>query len=140
MEKGHLRRKIYSYALTAAVFAVVALPFGSAYAASSSYSFAMLMRTDGCANGEMHPLNAGTAHISGSTSSPTSSGIHVLYTLHRDVFGPNPSYGTVDGNVNTSFTGTFPTAISATGTNYCIEIWRGSSDGFTVTGSGTLYN
>lgn len=141
MSGSRVGRKLLSYAVTAAVIAVIALPFASAYAASSAYSFSMLLRVDGCGNGEMHPLDAGTAKLTGSTSTPASSGISINYTLYRDVFGPNPSFGTVTRSPNTSFSNAaFSKAITTTGTNYCLDIWRGSSDGITVSGSGTLHN
>lgn len=140
MLKGKISAKIRSGLTMAVTLSALSLPFVAANAASSSYSFSMLAVADGCANGQMHPLSAGSARIQGSTYTPSSSGIHVQYNLQREVFGPNPSFGTVDGGVNQSFVLQFPTSISQTGTNYCLYVYRGSSDGITVSGSGTLYN
>ncbi len=135
-----LRDKIGSYLAT--IIAVVAIisPLALVHAASSSYSFTMGHRVvDGCANGQFHPLSVGTGHISGSTSAPGSS-LSVSYELEREVWGFNPSYGVVNGGINTSFSGTFPTAIDVTSSDYCLVIYRGNDDGITVNGSGTLYN
>lgn len=94
---------------------------------------------DGCANSQFHPLDVGTAHISGSAYAPGSS-LPIYYELEREVWGFNPSYGVVNGGINTSFSGTFPTSIDVSSSNYCLVIYRSDDDGRTVNGSGTLYN
>lgn len=119
---------------------MIVSPFAIVYAASSNYNFTMSYSiVDGCANSSFHPLDIGTGHISGSTSAPGSS-IPVQYELQREVWGINPSYGVVNGGINTSFSGTFPTAIDVSSSNYCIIAFRNSFDSITVNGSGTLFN
>ena len=121
------------------IASVSILPF-VVVAASSPYSFTMTYYVvDGCANSQFHTLDAGTGKLSGSTSAPYST-ISVQYELQRDVFGPNPSYGSVNGGINTSFSNlAFPTSVISA-SNYCIIAYRNSSDGITVNGSGTLHN
>jgi len=131
--------KIRSKLAALVAVAVILSPFAAAYAASSAYSFTMSNRVvDGCAQGLYHTLAAGGAYLSGSTSAGGST-IPVSYELERDVFGPNPSYGSVNGGINTSFSNLAFSSVPAD-TNFCLVISRGSTDAWTVTGSGTLHN
>ena len=94
---------------------------------------------NGCSNNEFHTLDAGTGRLSGSTSAPGSS-IDVKYELQRERFGPNPSYGSVNGGVNQSFSNlAFPTSVISS-SKYCLIVYRNGFDAITVTGSGTLHN
>jgi hypothetical protein len=113
----------------------------AALAASSSWNFSMRLHVDGCASPAIyHPLNTGNAIIQGNTSTPSSSNIWVNFKLWREVVGPNQSFGTVSTPPKVNFALQFPTAISVSDTKYCLEIWRGTDDGITITGSGTLHN
>lgn len=131
--------KVMSLIVTLAVVGTMLVPFALVYAASSSYSFTMVYRVvDGCANDEFHYLDAGTVKISGSTSSGSSQDIY--YELWRERFGPDKSFGTINGGINQSFTETFPDDADIDSSNYCLEMNRASTDPYTVTGSGTVYN
>ncbi len=136
-----LSGKILSSIVTLAVIGAILLPFAFAYAASSSYSFTMQYYVvDGCDNNEFHYLDSGTVKISGSTSAPGSTQ-DVNYELQRDRFGPNKSFGSVNGGINQSFSNlTFPNSADINSSNYCIVIYRASTDPYTVTGSGTIFN
>lgn len=135
-----LKERTLSFIVSCVVLAAVAVPFAVAQAASSSYSFTMQYSVvDGCSNNESHTLDAGTGKLSGSTSASGSS-IAVSYELQRDVFGFNPSYGSVNGGINTSFSNlAFPKSV-VSASNYCIIASRNGFDGITVIGSGTLHN
>lgn len=142
MQTNHsiLHSNIVSWIVTIAVTCAMIIPFVFVYAASSSYSFTMQYRVvDGCDNDEFHYLDSGTVAISGSTSAGSSTQ-DVKYELMRERFGPDKSFGTVNGGVNQSFTGTFPSAADIDSSNYCLIVFRDSTDPWTVTGSGTIYN
>lgn len=132
--------KVITLAATVAVIAGMILPFVMVHAASSNYSFTMSRRVvDGCDNNQFHTLDSGTAKLSGNTSAGIST-IDVKYELKRDVFGRNPSYGSVNGGVNQSFSNlSFPRSVSSDN-NFCIIAYRNGYDVYTVTGSGTLHN
>lgn len=131
--------KFVSLIVTVVVVSAMLVPFALTYAASSSYSFTMAYSVvDGCSNSEFHTLDAGTGRLSGSTSSSNSS-IDVYYELQREVFGFNPSYGSVNGGINQSFSNlAFPTSVISS-SNYCLVVYRNGYD-VTVSGSGTLHN
>ena len=127
--------------MLAAFVAVVAilLPFAVAYAASSPYSFTMQYSViDGCSNGAFHTLAAGPAKLTGSAYAGTSN-LPISYNLQREVFGPNPSYGSVNGGINTSFSNLAFSSVPAN-SNFCLVISRNGYDAWTVNGSGTLHN
>jgi hypothetical protein len=135
-----LRGNVISLLATLVAAVAILSPFAVVYAASSPYSFTMQFSVvNGCTNGTFHTLAAGSAKLTGSTSAPGSS-IPVQYELQREVFGFNPSYGSVNGGINTSFSNlTFPSGIPAD-TNFCIIVYRNSFDAITVTGSGNVHN
>lgn len=131
--------KVMSLIVTLAVVGVILMPFALVHAASSSYSFTMVYRVvDGCANDEFHYLDSGTVDISGSTSSGSSQDI--WYELKRERWGPDKSFGLVNGGINQSFTKTFPDDADIDSSNYCLKITRANNDPYTVTGSGNIYN
>jgi|WetSurMetagenome_2_1015567.scaffolds.fasta_scaffold585565_1 hypothetical protein len=134
-----LHQKFLSAFATFIAVVVIALPVIGVCAASSSYSFTMTYSiVDGCANNQLHTLDAGTGKLTGSAYALHST-IPVWYELQREVFGPNPSYGSINGSINTAFNMAFPTSV-VSASNYCIIAYRNGFDGFTVNGSGTLHN
>ena len=135
-----LRGSIISMAAIFVAAVVIVLPLAAVYAASSPYSFTMTYSVvDGCENGQFKTLDAGTAKLTGSTYGYAST-IPVKYELSRDVFGPNPSYGTVNGGINTSFSNLAFSGSVPSASNFCIIAYRNGFDTITITGSGTLHN
>jgi hypothetical protein len=134
-----LRGNSLSLLVTIIAIAIILIPLGLIHAASSNYSFTMdYLIVDGKENGQYHTLDSGTGYISGSAYAYNSS-INVHYELMRNVFGPDPSYGSVNGGINQSFNETFPNTLLSDD-NYYLIVWRTGFDGITVNGSGTLHN
>lgn len=115
-----------------------------AFAASATYDFTMVNRVvNGKDNGVYHTLSAGTAHMNGSSftysSGPEAVGPYdIKYTLYKDVFGPDPSYGTVNGGHDRSFVGSFANVDASD--KYYLLIWKTNIDGHTSKGSGSVFN
>lgn len=116
-----------------------------AYSNSYDYSFTMNYRVvDGSANGQFYSLNSGKAKIEGYTKIIDSvtgalGPYDINYTLYKSVFGPDPSYGTINGGIDTSFSGTFSGTITKSD-KYYLLIWKVEDDGHDVRGAGKLYN
>lgn len=108
-----MKSKVLSIVTSLVLLAVFIIPV-SVSAASSTYEFNMFYRVvDGSANNVFHTLAKGkTVTIKGSTKITNSAQgapapSSVSYTLYRQQSGTDKEFGTINGGVNKSFSGTF---------------------------------
>ena len=106
-----MKSKILSLILILTIVTALAIP---AMASSNSYNYTMNNRVvNGQKNGEYHTLSSGSASIDGSISIdsydalPVATPIAIGYTLYRNKFGPNPSFGTKYCDPGDSFSDTY---------------------------------
>lgn len=137
-----MKSKIFTLFIAVMMVVLFSAPV---FAYSSGYAFTMQLRAvDGSENGQYHSLGASNAHISGKAyvydSAPGSLGPYdIYYTLHKEVIGVDPNYGTINGGINGSFSGIFPNNGGASD-KYYLFIWKVEDDGNDVYGSGGVSN
>lgn len=141
-----MKRKIFTTIIIAALLFTMSVP---TFAKSSKFGFTLSNRVvDGSENGKYHSLDGGTyASISGSmvqTGGATETDLkNTIYAELRNKTSGN-SFGVVTlgkpsgGIMRTTFSGTFDERKTGGGTKYYLIIYRGESDGRTMSGEGTL--
>jgi hypothetical protein len=116
--------------------------------ATSNYYFEMSgfgRAVNGKANGVFYtiPENRtviikGSARIISSLPGVFDPPEHIYYTLYREItILPDKSFGTVNGGINRSFSGTFG-PVDKTSDRYYLFVWRNRDDGHAVYGYGEL--
>ncbi len=140
----NIKAKILTFSIILAICLSFSIPV---FASSSSYNFSMNYRNvNGKENGQFHQLTKGVpVKIYGSTtivnsSDPSFPKYDIYYSLVRDVFGFDKKYGSVNGGVGRSFSGTFSGKPDVTSGDYYLIIWKTEDDGHDVEGDGTIYN
>ncbi|WP_242246543.1 hypothetical protein [Bacillus cereus group sp. BfR-BA-01523] len=136
-----MKTKIFSIITALTLMTCFAIP---TLAASSSYSFKMDYRVvDGSKNKQFHTLSKGSVYINGSAYVYSTDGgamgpYDVKYTLYRSAWGSDPSYGTVNGGINKSFSGAY--SVDTNSNEYYLFIWKTNDDGQNVKGNGKISN
>ncbi|MDR1136619.1 MAG: hypothetical protein LBL49_10700 [Clostridiales Family XIII bacterium] len=134
--------------LSAIVVVILCFTFTiTAFAASSSYDFTMSQRyVSGADHGIYHNLAAGAAKISGyqnvtaNTAAPAPIPGIVRYALYKEQIGIDPEIGIVSGGNSTGDVGgTFSSSVTAS-SNYYLIVYKADTDGWLVTGYGTIRN
>lgn len=134
---------------TLTLFLLVILLPNIVYAATSNYSFSMSGHgrvVNGKSNGVFYTISNGrrvtingstwiTSSLQGALNPPQS----IRYTLYRSIsILPDKEYGTVNGGISRSFSGTLSSAVDTTSNSYYLFIWRTVEDGHAVSGTGSL--
>ncbi|MFZ3579653.1 hypothetical protein, partial [Virgibacillus sp. DJP39] len=135
---------IFSIGIAVILIMSMSLP---ALAATNYYDFSLNYRVvNGKDNGEFHSLQSGTAHIDGSMyiSSSAEGAVgpnNVKYTLYKDEWGFDPTFGTVDGGTprgySTNFSGSY-SGLESSSSKYYLLIYKVEDDGHNIQGSGEL--
>ncbi|MCC2373331.1 hypothetical protein LKM03_14465 [Bacillus paranthracis] len=98
---------------------------------------------DGSKNKQFHTLSKGSVYINGSAYVYSTDGgavgpYDVNYTLYRSAWGSDPSYGTVNGGINKSFSGAYN--VDKNSNEYYLFIWKTNDDGQNIRGTGKISN
>ncbi len=141
-----MKRKIFTTIIIVLLLFTMSVP---TFAKSNAFEFTLSNRVvDGSQNGKYHSLDGGTyASISGSMIQTGGSTVNdSKYTIYAELCNKTSgnSFGVVTlgkptGDITkTTFSGTFSKRKTGGGTKYYLIIYRGESDGRTMSGSGTL--
>ena len=116
----------------------------SASAASSNYSFRMELRVvNGAANGQFHQLGIGNASLSGTqTLTRTPVGVPVPDAIQYELRLRSGNSSTVIGSFNGGNSSGYVSGnlgrTTVASSSYYLIIFRGTNDGWHVTGSGRV--